>query len=74
MLDHPTAGNGVLAAAACLADLADTAHINGLAARVPPVSTIMPSEEIMTRRKEARLCAQETACRPGAGVVGFRRS
>ena len=61
MLDHPTAANGVLAAAACLADLADGARIKVLAARVPPVSTIMPTEEVMTRGKEARLRARETA-------------
>ena len=61
MLDHPTAANAVLAAAACLSDLADGARIKILAARVPPVSTIMPTEEVMTRAKEAHLRAQETA-------------
>jgi nucleotide-binding universal stress UspA family protein len=61
MLDHPKAANGVLAAAACLAALAGGAHINVLAARVPPLSTIMPTEEVMTRGKEARLRAQERA-------------
>jgi nucleotide-binding universal stress UspA family protein len=61
MLDHPAAANGLLAAAVCLADLADGAHINVLAALVPPVSTIMPTEEVLTRGKETRLRAQETA-------------
>ncbi len=60
MLDHPEAASGLLAAAACLADLAGGTHINVLAARVPPASTIMPSEEVLTRHTETRLRAQET--------------
>jgi nucleotide-binding universal stress UspA family protein len=49
----------LLDAARCLADLAGGAHINVLVARVPPASTILPSEEVLTRDKEARLRAQE---------------
>jgi nucleotide-binding universal stress UspA family protein len=59
MLDHPTAANELLAAAGCLADLVGGAHINVLVARVPPASTILLSEEILTSDKEARLRAQE---------------
>ncbi|HKN08689.1 MAG TPA: hypothetical protein VJ376_04300, partial [Pseudomonadota bacterium] len=61
MLDHPAAASGLLAAAQRLADLADGAHINVLVARTPPASTILPSEEVLTRGKEARLRTQEEA-------------
>lgn len=61
MLYRPASANGVLAAAACLADLTDGAHVNVLAARVPPASTIMATEEVLTRGTETRLRAQETA-------------
>jgi hypothetical protein len=59
MLDHPAAADGLLAAARCLADLVGGAHIKVLVARVPPVSTILPSEEVLTHDKEARLRARE---------------
>jgi hypothetical protein len=36
------------------------AHINVLVARVPPASTILPSEQVMTRGREVRLRAQES--------------
>ena len=61
MLDRPASADGVLAAAACLADLTDGAHINVLAARVPPLSTIMPTEEVLTHDAESGLRARETA-------------
>jgi len=61
MLDHPAAASGLLAATRQLADLADGAHINVLVVRTPPGSTILPSEEVLTRGKEARLRAQEEA-------------
>ncbi len=61
MLDRLASANGVLAAAACLADLTDGGRINVLAARVPPASTIMATEEVLTRGTETRLRAQETA-------------
>jgi len=61
MLDRPAAAHGVLAAAVCLADLVGGAHISVLVARVPPVSTIMATEEVLTRSTETRLRAQETA-------------
>jgi nucleotide-binding universal stress UspA family protein len=61
MLDHPAAANGLLAAAGCLADLSGGGHINVLVARVPPASTILASEEVLTRDKEAQLRAREDA-------------
>jgi nucleotide-binding universal stress UspA family protein len=61
MVDQPAAAEGLLAAAARLADLAGATHINVLVARVPPASTIMPTEQVLTREREARLRAgQET--------------
>jgi nucleotide-binding universal stress UspA family protein len=59
MLDHPTAACGVLAAARRLSVLSGGARINVLVARVPPASTIMSTEEVLTRDKEARLRAAE---------------
>jgi len=60
MLDHPTAASGLLAAASRLADLVGSAHINVLVARVPPASTVMQTEEVLTRAKEDRLRARES--------------
>src|SRR5664279_5320728 len=59
LLDHPGSANGLLAAARRLAILAGGARINVLAARVPPASTILSTEEVLTRDKEARLRAAE---------------
>ena len=59
MLDHPTAAEGLLNAAGYLADLIGGAHINVLVALVPPASTILSGEEVLTRDKETRLRAQE---------------
>jgi nucleotide-binding universal stress UspA family protein len=59
LLDHPGSANGLLAAARRLAMLAGGARINVLAARVPPGSTILSTEEVLTRDKEARLRAAE---------------
>jgi len=61
MLDHPAAANGLLTAARRLAELAGGSRINVLVARVPPASTVMSTEEVLTRAKEARLRAEETA-------------
>jgi nucleotide-binding universal stress UspA family protein len=65
LLDHPGSANGLLAAARRLATLAGGARINVLAARVPPASTILATEEVLTRDKEARLRSAE-ATRIGA--------
>ena len=61
MLDHPEAATGLLTAARRLAELAGGARINVLVARVPPASTILSTEEVLTRDKAARLRAGETA-------------
>lgn len=61
MLDHPAAANELLAATSCLSNLAGGARIIVLVARVPPASTILPSEQVMTRGREARLRAQESS-------------
>jgi hypothetical protein len=61
MLDHPAAASGLLEAARRLSVLAGGARINVLVARVPPASTILSTEEVLTREKEARLRAGEAA-------------
>jgi nucleotide-binding universal stress UspA family protein len=61
MLDNPAAAAGLLAAAGCLAEMAGGARINVLAPRVPPASTILATEEVLTRDRQARLRAQELA-------------
>ena len=61
LLDHPAAADGLLNAASCLAARLHGPHIKVLAPRVPPASTILPTEEILTRGMQARLRAQEAA-------------
>ncbi len=53
--DRPDAAPHVLAAAACLAKLTDCGRINVLSIRTPPLSTILPSEEVLTREHELRI-------------------
>nr|WP_294501076.1 universal stress protein [uncultured Rhodopila sp.] len=60
MLDHPTAAAGLLDAARRLAELSGGGRIHVLVGRVPPASTIMATEEVLTRDREARLRALET--------------
>jgi nucleotide-binding universal stress UspA family protein len=57
--DRPEAAPGVLAAAAQLAELTRAARISVLLIRTPPSSTIMPTEEVLTPRAEARIRQQE---------------
>jgi nucleotide-binding universal stress UspA family protein len=59
MLDHPESAGSMLAAMKRLADMAGGARVNVLTARVPPILTIVPGEEILTRDKESRLRAAE---------------
>jgi nucleotide-binding universal stress UspA family protein len=53
--DRPEVAPDVLAAAAHLGELTRPTHINVLVVRTPPVSTILPSEEILSRRDELRI-------------------
>ena len=59
VLDNPEMADGVLAASARLAELTDAARINGLAIRIPPVETIIRTEEILTRKDEIRIREEE---------------
>lgn len=58
--DRPEAALRVLAAAACLAELTSSARINVLAIRTPPASTILLSEEVLTREREQRIRNEES--------------
>ena len=59
MLDHPASAGSMFAAMERLAEMAGGARVNVLTARVPPVATILPGEEVLTRDKEASLRKQE---------------
>jgi hypothetical protein len=59
--DRPDCAARVLAAAARLAELTRSTRINVLAIRTPPIATILPTEEILTRRDELRIRNDEQA-------------
>ncbi len=61
VLDHPSASGGLLAAAACLADIVGGARINALLVRTPPEATIVASEEVLTLRREIAVRALEAS-------------
>jgi len=61
VLEHPLAAPAVLAAARCLAERVGATLINALAIRVPPIETILRTEEILSRKNEARIRARESA-------------
>jgi nucleotide-binding universal stress UspA family protein len=61
LLERPAASPGLLAASACLAELMGGARIEVLAVRVPPESTILPSEEVLTTRHAACIRDREAA-------------
>src|SRR5215471_10185844 len=53
--DRTGAAESILAAAAQLALLTGSGRIIVLAIRTPPVATILPSEEVLSRRDELRI-------------------
>lgn len=57
--DRPEVALRVLAGAARLAELTRSGRINVLAIRTPPLSTIVPSEEILTSEHEQRIRNEE---------------
>src|SRR5271169_1032965 len=59
LLEHPGVALYTLTAARGLAELVGGARINVLAIRVPPESTIMPTEEILTRRQATDIRSRE---------------
>lgn len=58
--DRLEAARNLLEGAACLAQLTGCDRINVLAIRTPPLSTILPSEEVLTRQHEARIRDEES--------------
>ncbi|HEY7576768.1 MAG TPA: universal stress protein [Acetobacteraceae bacterium] len=60
VLDRPDAAAHVLAGAARLAELTGARRINVLAIRTPPLSTIVPSEEVLTVPREQHIREEET--------------
>jgi len=53
--DRPEAAPRVLAAASCMAELTRSARVNVLAIRTPPISTILPTENVLTADQERRI-------------------
>ena len=72
VLDHPEAAPALLNAANCLADLVGGGQVEALIARTPPITTILPSEEVLTKRQEDRIRAREAA-RAAALTEAFHR-
>src|SRR5947209_1586376 len=59
VLEHPEIAARLLSAARCLAVLTSAARVNVLAIRIPPIETIMPTEEVLSRKNEVRIRAEE---------------
>jgi nucleotide-binding universal stress UspA family protein len=59
VVKRPAVAARTLAAAQNLAELSDAGRINVLAIRMPPIETILPSEEILTREQDARIRSLE---------------
>lgn len=59
VLDRPDEASRVLSAARCLAELTGASLLNVLAMRMPPIATILVTEEVLTREREATLRAKE---------------
>ncbi len=61
LVEHVGSAVQTLAAARTLAGLMGSARINVLAVRVPPETTIMPTEEVLTRQHASEIRAREQA-------------
>jgi nucleotide-binding universal stress UspA family protein len=61
VVEHSNGATPVLAAAQRLAELAGAGRVNVLAIRVPPIATIMPTEEVLTPERERRIRCIENA-------------
>jgi nucleotide-binding universal stress UspA family protein len=70
VVERPETTAGTLAAAGNLAALTGATRIDVLAIRTPPLATILPSEEVLTARDEARIRAKERM-RVGAMEAAF---
>jgi nucleotide-binding universal stress UspA family protein len=72
VLDHPPAAPALLNAAYCLTDLVGGARVEALIARTPPIATILPSDEVLTKHQEDSVRARE-ATRAAALTDTFQR-
>jgi nucleotide-binding universal stress UspA family protein len=61
VVERPAAAARTLAAAQRLAELTGATRINVLAIRIPPIATILPTEQVLTRQDEIRIRAEEQA-------------
>jgi nucleotide-binding universal stress UspA family protein len=61
LLEHSSAAAPVLEGAQRLAELTGAGRIKVLTIRVPPIATIMPTEEVLTSEKESRIRSFEHA-------------
>ena len=61
LVEFPGAAVPVLIGAQLLAELSRAARVNVLAIRVPPITTIMPTEEVLSPERENRIRAAERA-------------
>lgn len=61
VLDRPEAAERTLAAARRLGELTKARRILALGIRIPPLATIMPTEEILSKKDELRIRAEEKA-------------
>jgi nucleotide-binding universal stress UspA family protein len=59
ILDAPETASALLLAATRLAQLSGNASVRALIIRTPPIATILPTEEVLTRRQEERVRARE---------------
>jgi nucleotide-binding universal stress UspA family protein len=59
VVELPEVASCVLAAAGRLAQLTSAVRINGLAIRIPPIETVMRTEEILSEKAERRIRAEE---------------
>ncbi|MEI9988286.1 MAG: universal stress protein [Aliidongia sp.] len=58
-LAEPEAADAVLSSAERLAAQCTASRINGLGVRLPPIETIMPTEEVLTHEQEVRMRERE---------------
>ncbi|WP_158932203.1 universal stress protein [Acidisphaera sp. S103] len=59
VVELPDVASRVLAAAGCLAQLTGAVRINGLAIRLPPIETVIRTEEILSEKAERRIRTEE---------------
>ena len=61
VVEQPEAAARTLAAASRLSSITKARRVVVLAIRIPPIATIMPTEEVLSRKDEIRIRAEEQA-------------